>query len=60
MVAFCEGSKYLLYPSGMSSVVRVLFAKGVEGGRVADWGGLVRSIFHGRVLIVSEGTSFRE
>ena len=52
---------YLLYQSRMSSVVRVLFAKGrVEGRRVADCGGLVRSIFHGRVLTVSERTSFRD
>ena len=33
---------------------------GVEGRRVADCGGLVRSIFHGRVLTVSERTSFRD
>ena len=45
---------------GMSSVVSVLFAKGVEGRCVTDWGGLIQSIFHGQVFTVSEGTSFCE
>ena len=55
-----RGLNVLAVPVQECPVVIVLFAEGVEGRRVADWGGRVQSIFHGRVFTASEGTSFCE